>query len=150
MRCPVCENEKSKVVDSREVDNGRAMRRRRECLKCNARFSTYEQVEILDLSVIKKNNRIEPYNLMKIEDGIRLAFKKRPIADKDIQAMLNNIEREIVKEVANGKIRTDKIGEIVLKEIKKWDEVAYIRFASVYRSFDNLEGFKEELDKFNK
>lgn len=148
MFCPVCEKGESKVIDSREVDEGQAIRRRRECLKCKARFSTYEQLEVLDLSVIKKDGRIELYSLEKIEAGLRQALKKRPVTEKEIKSILANIEREVVKAAAEGKIKTEKIGELVLKELKNWDEVGYIRFASVYRSFNSIASFAEELKKF--
>lgn len=136
------------MIDSREVDEGQAIRRRRECLKCKARFSTYEQLEVLDLSVIKKDGRIEPYSLDKIEAGLRQALKKRPVTEKEIKNILANIEREVVKAAVEGKIKTEKIGELVLKELKSWDEVGYIRFASVYRSFNSIDSFAQELKKF--
>lgn len=148
MNCPVCEKSESKVIDSREVDEGQAIRRRRECLKCKARFSTYEQLEVLDLSVVKKDGRIEPYSLEKIEAGLRQALKKRPVSEKEVKTILANIEKEVVQTASEGKVKTDKIGEIVLKELKKWDEVGYIRFASVYRSFDSIDSFAQELKKF--
>lgn len=148
MNCPVCEKSESKVVDSREVDEGQAIRRRRECLKCKARFSTYEQLEVLDLSVIKKDGRVEPYSLEKIEAGLRQALKKRPVSEKEVKSILANIEREVVNVAVDGKIKTGRIGEVVLKELKNWDEVGYIRFASVYRSFDSIDSFAQELKKF--
>ncbi len=148
MNCPVCEKSESKVIDSREVDEGQAIRRRRECLKCKARFSTYEQLEVLELSVIKKDGRVEPYSLEKIEAGLRQALKKRPVTEKEIKTILANIEREVVKAAGEGKIKTEKIGELVLKELKNWDEVGYIRFASVYRSFNSIDSFAQELKKF--
>lgn len=148
MLCPVCEKSESKVVDSREVDDGRAIRRRRECLSCQARFSTHEKLELLDLKVIKRDNRIQPYNLEKIERGIKLALKKRPFANGEVKQILNNIEREIIRDAVDCKIRSDEIGNIVLRELKKWDEVGYIRFASVYRSFDTIDMFAQEIKNF--
>ncbi len=148
MQCPVCEQGESKVVDSREADDGQAIRRRRECLSCKARFSTYEELELLDLRVIKRDNRLEPYKLEKIERGIRLALKKRPFTDSDIKQIINNIEREIVRTADDCKIRSEDIGKIVLRELHTWDEVGYIRFASVYRSFDSVASFADEIKKF--
>lgn len=150
MECPICLNDQTKVVDSREVDDGTVIRRRRECLKCHARFSTLEELEILDLKVIKKNNRIESYDVQKIEEGIRLAFTKRPFLESDLQKLMNRIERKIIKNTQDGRIKTDKIGDIVLSELMGIDIVAYIRFASVCRSFDSLESFRAELKRFNK
>lgn len=147
MRCPVCEKGESKVVDSREVDESQAIRRRRECLECKARFSTYEKLELLDLQVIKRDNNIQPYSLEKIENGLRHALVKRPITDEEVRQMLGNIEREVVKQAKDCRIKTEAIGDIVLRELKNWDEVGYIRFASVYRSFDTIDSFAEELKK---
>ncbi len=148
MQCPVCEKGESKVVDSREVDHGRAIRRRRECLECKARFSTYEQLELLELNVIKRDNRIEPYDLEKIEQGLKHSLSKRPFTENEIKEVLAEIEREIVKESKDCKIRTSKIGEIILRRLRDCDEVAYIRFASVHRSFDSIDSFAEEIKKF--
>lgn len=148
MLCPVCEKSESKVVDSREVDNGQAIRRRRECLSCKARFSTYEQLELLDLRVIKRDNRIEPYKLSKIEKGLRLCLKKRPLKDKEINQILTQIEREIIRQAVDCKIKSEDIGKIVLRELRQWDEVGYIRFASVYHSFDSVDSFSEEIKNF--
>lgn len=148
MICPVCEKGESKVIDSREVDGGKAIRRRRECLLCHTRFSTYEQLEVLDLSVIKRDNSLEAYALEKIETGLKQSLKKRPVTTSELKEILARIEREVVKNVSDGKIKSEKIGEIVLRELKDRDEVAYIRFASVYRSFDNIDSFAEELKKF--
>jgi len=148
MQCPVCEHSETKVIDSRELEDGRAIRRRRECLSCKARFSTYEQLELLDLKVIKRDNRIEPYQLEKIEKGIKLALKKRPLDENDIKQILNKIERDIVKAANDCKIRSEDIGNIVLRELRSWDEVGYIRFASVYRSFDSVDSFASEIKNF--
>ena len=148
MQCPVCEHSETKVVDSRELEDGRAIRRRRECLSCKARFSTYEQLELLDLKVIKRDNRIEPYQLEKIEKGIKLALKKRPLDDNDIKQILNKIERDIVKVSTDCKISSGGIGNIVLRELRGWDEVGYIRFASVYRSFDSVDSFASAIKNF--
>ena len=148
MKCPICEKGESKVIDSREVEGEEAIRRRRECLNCKARFSTYEQMEILDLKVIKRDNRVEPYSLEKIERGLRLALKKRPVTREEVKIMLGSIEREIARAAKDGKIRSGLIGDIVLRELRRRDEVGYIRFASVYRSFENVASFAEELKKF--
>jgi transcriptional repressor NrdR len=147
MRCPNCEYEDTKVLDSRPVDEGSAIRRRRECEKCEFRFSTYEEIEILDLSVVKRSGFQEPYSREKLERGIRRAFQKREHNDQTLRKLVSVIEQEIQKKAKEGKIKAQDIGEIVMKKIKRIDKVAYIRFASVYRQFEDVEEFKAELQK---
>ncbi len=147
MRCPNCEYEDTKVLDSRPVDEGSAIRRRRECEKCEFRFSTYEEIEILDLSVVKRSGLQEPYSREKLERGIRRAFEKREHNDQTLRKLVSVIEQEIQKKAKEGKIKAQDIGEIVMKKIKRIDKVAYIRFASVYRQFEDVEEFKAELQK---
>jgi len=145
MLCPFCKNSETKVVDSRDTNEGKITRRRRECEKCNARFSTYEEVEPLRLSVIKKNGEKEDYDKSKIENGVRRALVKRPITQEKTAKLLGDIEYEI-HSLEKPEVMTREIGKIVLKKLKELDEVAYVRFASVYKSFGSVESFKKELD----
>lgn len=147
MRCPNCQNEETKVLDSRPVEDGSAIRRRRECEKCSFRFSTYEEIEILDLTVIKKDGTKEIYSREKLERGIKRAFEKREHTDETLRKLISGIEQEIQKKAKDSEIKSLDIGEIVMKKIKRVDKVAYIRFASVYRQFEDLDEFKEELNK---
>lgn len=147
MNCPNCQFEDTKVLDSRPVEEGSAIRRRRECEKCGFRFSTYEEIEILDLSVIKKDGRKELFSKEKLERGIRRALEKRQHDEDTLRKLVSAVELEIQKKAKDGEIKSLEIGEIVMKKLKKTDKVAYIRFASVYRQFEDLEEFKEELMK---
>lgn len=147
MNCPNCQFEDTKVLDSRPVEEGSAIRRRRECEKCGFRFSTYEEIEILDLSVIKKDGRKELFSKEKLERGIRRALEKRPHDEDTLRKLVSAVELEIQKKAKDSEIKSLEIGEIVMKKLKKTDKVAYIRFASVYRQFEDLEEFKEELKK---
>ena len=147
MRCPNCSYDDTKVLDSRPVDEGSAIRRRRQCEKCEFRFSTYEEIEILDLSVVKREGKTEPYTREKLERGIKRAFEKREHSDDTLRKLISGIEQEIQKKASGGQIKSSDIGEIVMKKIKRVDKVAYIRFASVYRQFEDLEEFKAELQK---
>jgi len=149
MKCPVCNYKETKVVDSRVASDQITIRRRRECLKCGFRFSTYEQVELLELMVIKSNGHKESYSREKLEKGLRKAFEKRPIKDEAFRILVNKIERNIQARRKN-EITSQEIGEIVIKELKKKDPVAYIRFASVYRAFSDLEAFKKEINSLFK
>jgi len=145
MNCPFCNNTDTRVVDSRETNDGKITRRRRECPKCEARFSTYEEVELLRLSVIKKDGRKEDYDKRKIERGIKKALEKRPITNEKVAKVMGDIEYEI-QTLEKPEVTTKEIGKIVLKKLKDLDEVAYVRFASVYKSFGSIESFKKELD----
>lgn len=147
MRCPNCQNEDTKVLDSRPVEEGSAIRRRRECEKCGFRFSTYEEMEILDLYVLKKDGRKELYSREKLEKGIRRAFEKRPHTDDTLRKLVSGAEQEIYKKAKDGEIKSTDIGEALMKRIKKVDKIAYIRFASVYRCFEDVDEFKAELKK---
>jgi len=146
MLCPFCNNKDTKVVDSRETNEGKITRRRRECLKCQARFSTYEEVEIMRLSVIKRKGEKEDYDKNKIEQGVRRALVKRPVTQERIAKLLGDIEYEI-QAMEKPEVTSREIGRIVLKKLRELDEVAYVRFASVYKSFGSVESFKKELDK---
>lgn len=145
MNCPFCNHSETKVVDSRETNDGKITRRRRECLKCGLRFSTYEEVELLNLTVIKKDGSRVEYDKTKIESGIRKALEKRPINDEKFSKLMGEIEYAI-RSLEKPEVSTREIGKIILKKLKGLDEVAYVRFASVYKSFGSIESFKKELD----
>jgi transcriptional repressor NrdR len=147
MRCPNCQNEDTKVLDSRPTEEGSAIRRRRECEKCQFRFSTYEEMEILDLAVIKRNGSRQMYSRDKLERGLRRAFEKIHATDETFKKIISEAEQEIQKKAKDGQIISAEIGEIVMKKIKKVDKVAYIRFACVYREFKDVDEFKLELQK---
>jgi len=147
MRCPNCQNEDTKVLDSRPVDEGTAIRRRRECEKCDFRFSTYEEIEILDLTVLKKDGSKQMFSKEKLERAIRLPLEKRPHDDETLRKLLSAIEIEIQRKAKDGEIKSSDIGDIVMKKMKKVDKVAYVRFAAVYRQFEDVDEFKEELKK---
>lgn len=145
MYCPRCKTLDTSVVDSRITEDGRAVRRRRECTKCKHRFTTFERQELSSLIVIKRDGTREPYSRTKLERGIWLSCTKRPITEAQIDKLLNKLEE---KWGANKKeVATSTIGTDVMKELKKLDQVAYIRFASVHREFKDLEEFKEEVSK---
>src|SRR3989344_1377260 len=148
MRCPYCSSGESRVVDKRESSPG-ITRRRRECQKCKKRFTTYEKVEILDLSIIKKDGTREAFDREKLEKGIRRACEKRPIGQEKIDKIVSEIEAELLNKKAK-EVSSREIGELVMKKLKKLDKVAYIRFASVYREFEDINSFEEELDKLKK
>lgn len=146
MRCLNCANEDTKVIDSRVAGDGVAIRRRRECISCGFRFSTYEEMEILDLTIVKRDGTKELYSRDKMERGIKKAFEKRPISDDSFKKLISQIEQEIQKK-ADPEISSEAVGEIVMKKIKKVDKVAYVRFASVYKQFEDIEEFKAELQR---
>ncbi len=144
MKCPVCLAPDTKVTDSRLSSEGFAIRRRRECVKCGFRFSTYEEAEILNLSVIKRDGRREPYSREKLESGLKKALEKRPVTKDDFKKLVNRIERDI-QHLQKPEITSRTLGELVMKRLKRFDTVAYIRFASVYRSFQDVATFQREL-----
>ncbi len=145
MNCPFCNHIETKVVDSRETGDGKITRRRRQCEKCDARFSTYEEVELLRLNIIKKNGDKADYDKNKIETGVRRALVKRPVTEEKIAKLIGDIEYAI-RSLEKPEVTTKEIGKIVLQKLKDLDEVAYVRFASVYKSFGSIESFKKELD----
>jgi len=149
MNCPVCNSSNTKVVDSRLSGHGFSIRRRRECEKCDFRFSTIEEPEILDLVVIKRDGRRESYNRDKLIKGLRTSLEKRQYLEEDFQAMIREVEREIQKKFSS-EITSRQLGEIVMKKLRGFDEVAYIRYASVYRSFKDANTFQSELNKILK
>jgi transcriptional repressor NrdR len=146
MNCPFCEYHETRVIDTRPTDEGQKIRRRRECIKCKKRFTTYEKVENIQLMVIKKDKTRESFDRDKIVNGIIKACEKRSIPLKKIQEIADKIEKTILNDMEN-EISTDKIGEMVMKELKDIDDVAYVRFASVYREFKDLNTFMDELKK---
>lgn len=146
MKCPFCGHEENKVVDSRTVQDGRAVRRRRECLACQERFTTYEYIEAVTMTVTKSDDRHEPFDRQKIIRGIKLACNKRPVSPKKIEAMASEIEARL-QELSKNEVSSKYIGELVMEKLKEVDEVAYVRFASVYRKFADKSEFLEELKK---
>lgn len=147
MRCLACGNSDTKVVDSRSLEEGSGIRRRRECEKCGFRFTTTEEVEILNLMVEKSDGRLEPYDHEKLVSGMRKALEKRPITNERFHRIVNSIEQDIQTNAKSDKIPTHRIGELVMKHLRRADKVAYLRFASVCLSYDDITNFEEELHK---
>lgn len=146
MKCIYCGHIESKVVDSRPTDEGSSIRRRRECLQCKKRFTTYEKIDSLPLLVIKKNGDRVPFDTDKIKIGIIKACEKRPVPMQDIEAMVSNVEKTIFNSLRQ-EITTREIGSLVMKGLKELDDVAYVRFASVYREFKDVDTFMKELQR---
>lgn len=144
MKCPFCGNDEDKVVDSRPADDGLAIRRRRECLSCDCRFTTYEKVENLPLVVIKKDGTRQPFDRDKLISGIMKSCEKRPVSTEQIEAMVNSIETSAQNSLKREIVSKD-LGEMVMERLKDIDEVAYVRFASVYRQFKDVNSFLDEL-----
>ena len=144
MRCPYCSFIESKVIDSRPTEENSSIRRRRECLKCGKRFTTYEKLEAISLVVVKKDDSRQPFNRNKILKGIMTACEKRPISIMQMERVADDIEGELAQRMER-EVPSTKIGEIVMEKLRKLDEVAYVRFASVYKQFDDLGTFMEEL-----
>ena len=140
MKCPYCGDEESKVIDSRPTEDGERIRRRRECLRCHMRFTTYEVVETVPLIVIKKDNPREPFDRQKLVDRLCRAAVKRPVKLETIENMVDEIAAEL-KNSLQREVTSEKIGEMVLHKLKAIDVVAYIRFASVYKDFNDVDGF---------
>lgn len=143
MKCPFCRKTETKVTDKREAGEN-AIRRRRECLECGKRFTTYERLESPEIKIIKKDGRKEDFDRNKIKSGILKAVQKRPVTEEQVQAAVDAIEAKLRDEDST-EIPSKKVGELVMKELKRLDKVAYIRFASVYKEFTDLDDFKEEL-----
>lgn len=144
MKCPKCTNSDTKVLDSRVVDSDRAIRRRRECDKCGFRFTTYEKAEMSSFVVIKKDGRREPYKRDKVEEGIWRACTKRPVSVAQVSGLIGLLEEKWGLEE---EVPARQIGEDIMEELKKLDEIAYIRFASVYRRFKDMDEFKKEMEE---
>ena len=149
MKCPYCSHPDTRVIDSRPAEDGNSIRRRRSCDVCGKRFTTYEKVETIPLTIIKKDNTREQYERRKIENGVLRAFYKRPVATSDIQKTIDRIETKIFS-LEEKEVPSNVIGEIVMEELKGLDEVAYVRFASVYREFKDVNTFMDELKKILK
>jgi len=146
MKCPFCGNDEDRVIDSRPAEDGAAIRRRRECIRCNGRFTTYEKIETLPMLVVKKDGTREPYNQEKILGGLLKACEKRPVSNDQLMSILSFIENKI-QGSANREISSRDIGELVMVKLKEIDEVAYVRFASVYRQFKDVNSFLNELNE---
>jgi transcriptional repressor NrdR len=146
VNCPFCECFDTKVVDSRPTEEGQVIRRRRECNKCKKRFTTYEKIEEIPLIIIKKDGNREAYNRNKVLNGIIRACEKRPVSLKHIEKIVDNIERNLHNSMEK-EIKSTYVGELVMNALKEIDEVAYVRFASVYRQFRDINTFMEELKK---
>jgi transcriptional repressor NrdR len=144
MKCPFCGETDNKVIDSRLSKDGRTIRRRRECLNCEKRFTTYEKVEAVLPMVVKKDGRREPFNHEKIRAGIQRACQKRPISINDIDDFVDSLG-QLFQEIGQREIRSSDIGERVIEKLKEWDDVAYVRFASVYRQFKDINQFMAQL-----
>lgn len=144
MKCPSCSFEATRVIDSREAED--SIRRRRECIKCNYRFTTYEKNEEISVMVIKKDETREPFSDEKLFKGIARACEKRPVSAEVINKLISDVEQEI-RESLKSEVKTTEIGRLVMEKLKFIDEVAYIRFASVYRQFKDVESFKKEIEK---
>lgn len=146
MKCPYCGYQESKVVDSRHSEDGTSIRRRRECLSCQKRFTTYETVESLPIVVVKKDNSRQAFDRNKILNGMVRACEKRPVSMADLEAATTEIE-QIIQNCLEREVSTGKIGELVMERLKPLDEVSYVRFASVYRQFKDINTFMQELNK---
>lgn len=146
MKCPYCGFIEDKVIDSRPTDEGSAIRRRRECSKCTRRFTTYEKVESLPLMVIKKDKTRQPFDRERLLNGLLRACEKRPVSINDLEKLVADIESQIYNSLQR-EVTTQEIGELVMNRLKMLDEVAYVRFASVYRQFKDINTFMDELRK---
>lgn len=146
MKCPFCENLESKVVDSRPTDEGQAIRRRRECISCGKRFTTYEKIEEIPIIIVKRDGNRQTYNRNKLLNGILKSCEKRPVSMDTIENIVDDIEKNLYNSLQK-EITSIEIGEMVMNKLKNIDEVAYVRFASVYRQFKDVNSFMEELKK---
>lgn len=146
MKCPFCYNQESKVVDSRPANEGASIRRRRECLRCHKRFTTYEIMDSLPIVVVKKNGSRQSFDRSKLVNSMLRACEKRTISLSAIEAAADSIEQELHNELG-GEINSERVGELAMEKLKDLDEVAYVRFASVYRKFKDINTFRDELNK---
>jgi len=149
MRCPFCNFIETKVIDSRPADQGNMIRRRRECFECAKRFTTYEKIESIPLMVIKKDRSLEPFEREKLINGLLKACEKRPVSIDQIEALVDNIESQISNSLKR-EVESQEIGEMLMDALKDLDEIAYVRFASVYRQFKDINTFINELKKLLK
>ncbi len=148
MHCPICRS-LTKVTNSRLTEEGRAIKRRRECLKCQRRFSTYERISLVDLRVQKRQGTTQPYHRQKLEVGLKKALEKRPVTEEQFQKMIFMIEDDILN-LRKELVASEQIGRIVLEHLKQLDKVAYLRFASIYRDFRSTKAFEKEIQKLEK
>ena len=146
MKCLYCGCEDSKVIDSRSADEGRTIRRRRECVNCGKRFTTYETIVYTPVPVVKSSGLRQAFDAQKIKNGIIKSCEKRPVSLNDIDAMVNSVTKQVYNSMEQ-EVSSKAIGEMVMEELKNYDEVAYVRYASVYRSFKDIESFMQELQK---
>ncbi len=146
MFCPFCSDSETKVIDSRLVAEGDQVRRRRECQECGERFTTFETAELVLPRVIKSNGSRQPFDEEKLRTGILRAIEKRPVSFETVESMLNRIKHEL-RATGEREIKTRQVGELVMDELRQLDDVAYVRFASVYRSFQDIDEFREEIDR---
>ena len=146
MKCPYCECTESKVIDSRPVDDGASIRRRRECLKCEKRFTTYEQIESVPLVIIKKDGKREVYNRQKLINGILRACEKTSVSYSQVESLVSELEM-VLNSRMDKEIPSTEIGELVMEKLKKLNDIAYVRFASVYREFKDVSTFLDELNR---
>jgi transcriptional repressor NrdR len=144
MKCPICPSQETKVVDSRGSENGMTIRRRRECSECGFRFSTHEEMKLLDIKIIKNNGEKEYYNRDKLKQGIVHALTKRPYDKSELNRLIRDIEQDIQKEQKQ-EIESEQIGKIVMEHLLDFDKVAYLRFASIYREFEDVDKFEREI-----
>ena len=147
MKCIYCGNAESKVVDSRSTDDGNSIRRRRECLQCGKRFTTYEVIESTPVLVVKNDGTRQPFDPFKVKSGVIKAYEKRPVAIRDIDALVASVEKQVYNSLEQ-EISSKKIGGMVMERLKELDQVAYIRFASVYRQFRDVTTFIEFINEF--
>ena len=146
MRCPFCSTEDTKVIDSRLANEGDAVRRRRECQKCGERYTTFETAELVFPRIVKSNGTREPFNEDKLRGGVSRALEKRPVPVEDIESAINRIKTRL-RSSGEREIKSREIGEWVMAELRELDEVAYVRFASVYQSFQDVNAFREEIER---
>lgn len=149
MRCPFCDADETKVIDSRLADEGYVVRRRRECLTCSERFTTFETAELVMPQIVKNDGRREPFNEEKLRSGVVRALEKRPIESDAVEGLINNIKQQM-RATGDREIKATKLGEWVMEALKNIDQVAYVRFASVYRSFEDVNAFREEIERLEK
>ncbi len=146
MHCPFCGAEETKVIDSRLAGGGSQVRRRRECARCGERFTTYEVAELVMPRIIKSDGKREPYNADKLRSGIQRALEKRPVSADEVEAAIERIQHQL-RARGEREVPSQLVGELVMAELRRLDQVAYVRFASVYRSFEDVNAFREEIDR---
>ncbi|MDO8584176.1 MAG: transcriptional regulator NrdR [bacterium] len=144
MHCPICNHADSRVLDTRLSQDGTSIRRRRQCDRCDYRFSTLEEIELLDVTIVKRDGRREAYRREKMERGLKKALEKRSYTESEFRSLVHAIERHIHRHKSS-ELRSAEVGEVVMEELKRFDKVAYIRFASVYRAFEDVESFGSEI-----